>query len=235
MDPKTKQRPPSGQGLVEYAIILVLAVVAVLVILQVLGVSVRDVFCTVTGGLGGGACKAQTVCSDSFSSLGSWSGGGTGWSVNNGMLCNTTNNEQRLYNNCSQGAAMPKNYSVKVDIAQLLSGNGYGIMVRQTSTNPTTGYAFQYDPGLSGFVIRKWVNGMEVNPALAYAPANNYNWFNTSRSVRVDVQGSSIKAYVDGVLVLSAVDSTYTTGGVGLRTWDSTRACFDNFSITEIR
>jgi len=50
-----------GQGVVEYGLILVLAVVVVLVVLQALGVSLQDVFCRAAGGLGGG----ERLCSHS--------------------------------------------------------------------------------------------------------------------------------------------------------------------------
>ena len=65
----------------------------------------------------------------------------------------------------------------------------------------------------------------------ASAPAGQYNWYNTPRKIQVLVQGNTYKAYIDNVLWLTATDSTYTNGGAGLRTWDSTLACFNNFSV----
>ena len=41
-----------GQGMVEYAMILVLIAVVVIVILIVLGNQVQNVFCNISGGLG---------------------------------------------------------------------------------------------------------------------------------------------------------------------------------------
>ena len=41
-----------GQGMVEYALILVLIAVVVIVVLIVLGNQVQDVFCNISGGLG---------------------------------------------------------------------------------------------------------------------------------------------------------------------------------------
>lgn len=40
-----------------------------------------------------------------------------------------------------------------------------------------------------------------------------------------------MSAYVDGELVLAAVDDIYTSGGAGLQTWSSSNVCFDNFKI----
>ena len=39
--------------------------------------------------------------------------------------------------------------------------------------------------------------------------------------------------FMDGKQVLSAKDSTYPTGGTGLRSWDSTSACLNDFSISQ--
>ena len=41
-----------GQGMVEYALILVLIAVVVIVVLMVLGNQVQNVFCNISGGLG---------------------------------------------------------------------------------------------------------------------------------------------------------------------------------------
>ncbi|HEV3233548.1 MAG TPA: Flp family type IVb pilin [Candidatus Dormibacteraeota bacterium] len=42
-----------GQGMVEYALILVLIAVVVIVVLILLGNQVKNVFCNISGGLGG--------------------------------------------------------------------------------------------------------------------------------------------------------------------------------------
>ena len=45
-------RNERGQGMVEYALILVLIAVVVIVVLIVLGNQVQNVFCNVSGGIG---------------------------------------------------------------------------------------------------------------------------------------------------------------------------------------
>ncbi len=45
-------RGEAGQGMVEYALILVLIAVVVIVVLIVLGNQVQNVFCNISGGLG---------------------------------------------------------------------------------------------------------------------------------------------------------------------------------------
>jgi pilus assembly protein Flp/PilA len=43
-----------GQGMVEYALILVLIAVVVIIVLVLLGNQVKNIFCNISGGLGGG-------------------------------------------------------------------------------------------------------------------------------------------------------------------------------------
>jgi pilus assembly protein Flp/PilA len=43
-----------GQGMVEYALILVLIAIVVIVVLIILGNQVRNIFCNISSGLGGG-------------------------------------------------------------------------------------------------------------------------------------------------------------------------------------
>jgi pilus assembly protein Flp/PilA len=43
-----------GQGMVEYALILVLIAIVVIVVLIILGNQVKNVFCNISSGMGGG-------------------------------------------------------------------------------------------------------------------------------------------------------------------------------------
>jgi hypothetical protein len=125
-------------------------------------------------------------------------------------------------------------YVVHLRVATLLEGNGYGVMFRmQNYTNSPSGYGFQYDPGLKAFVFRKWVNGKE-SVISSYKPGNDYEWHNVSRDVKVVVKGTRMEAYIDDELVLTATDDSYSSGGVGLRTWYGSSACFDDFEITSV-
>ena len=48
----TDRQRTVGQGMVEYALILVLIAVVVIVVLIILGNQVQNVFCNISGGLG---------------------------------------------------------------------------------------------------------------------------------------------------------------------------------------
>jgi Flp pilus assembly pilin Flp len=231
IQPDRKER---AQGLIEYALLLALLAVTLLVVLRALGINLQDAYCKVVKGVGGGGGSCtRSYCSDTFDSTGGWPAS-SGWSMQNGKLCNAQAGEQRTINSCSQAGKMPENYRITATGASLTAGNGYGIIFRQSKTTPFESYVFQYDPGLNGFCFRKWVNGNELG-CLAFSPAPaGFNWNSPNRNIQVEVNNNVFNAYVDGKLVLTAKDPTYSSGGVGFRTWDSTKVCFDEFSISPL-
>ena len=220
---------PLGQAIIEYGLVLALLVIVVIVVLARYGINLRDSYCAVVSGLGGDYCKHY--CEDDFNDDKGWSQlNKNSWTISNGQMCNKNPNEQRVYNSCSSQNKLT-DYSVNLKNTQLMQGNGYGVFVRMASTAPTNGIVFQYDPGLNGFVFRKWVNGWEVNPALAFKAMPGYKWYDKPHDITVKVQGNTYTAYVDGAAVLSATDNTYSSGSVGLRTWDSTKMCTGGMSV----
>jgi hypothetical protein len=229
-----KKSRSAGQGMIEYAVILILAVVAVLLVLKLTGTSASNLYCRLISMFNGQTC-AQTYCQDSFSNLSGSQMYQGAWSTSTGKLCSPANGGVIL-NKCSMASTTPSDYTVSLDNAALTSGNGYGIYFRTTNTGSgLNGYAFQYDPGASGFVMRKWVNGLEItSPTLARvaAPAG-YNWYGSAHTLSVKVVGNTFTGYVDGVAVVTATDNTYTSGGTGIRTWDSTVLCVKGLIVTK--
>jgi len=124
-------------------------------------------------------------------------------------------------------------YTVNIDKANLIRGNGYGVWFRAQDYDRPEGCIFQYDPGYRGgsFLFRKWVNGHELRP-FAVQRSLGFDWHGDDHDVQVVAEGNTFTAYVNGEPVLTASDDTYTEGGVGLRTWDRTQVCFDDFTIT---
>ncbi len=226
-----------GQGLVEYSILIALIAVGIILALQLYGISVYDAYCYAADKISGGqACEPTQLCLDDFSTdLSGWTVlQGVPGSIEDGAYCPSS--YTRLLNTCST-ASGTDDYSVTLSGSDLTSGSGYGVAFRAEDT-PTgmTGYVFQYDPGYypGSFIFRKWVNGKELSTPIAVAPAPGYSWYNTPRDIQVVVEGDTFTAYVDGVAVLTATDSTYTSGGAGIRTWDSTKVCFDQFEMNSI-
>jgi hypothetical protein len=127
-------------------------------------------------------------------------------------------------------------YTAQVGKGAVNEGNGYGIYFRASNSGDgINGYAFQYDPGKNSFVIRKWVNGREIYPSVAEKAMPGYNWHGSAHDLSVKVIGNTFTGMVDGQAVITGRDSTYTSGGAGIRTWDEhTKFCMDSFSVNPI-
>lgn len=230
----------NGQGLVEYGLLLALIVVGLILALSLGGVSLSDLYCTVASGIGGGeSCNEQKMyCQDSFDGdLNAWQPLNNTVSLNDGQMC--FGSGLQAMNKCSM--KLPESdYVIKMDDVSLSTGMGYGVFFRSTvDGNGLDGYSFQYDPGWTSskypngaFLIRQWVDGREVwNPiAVASMGADVYN---TPHDFEINVTGNTYTVFMDGKEVISTTDDTYTTGGTGIRSWDSTSACLGDFSVFE--
>ncbi len=224
-----------GQGLVEYALLIALIVIGTVLVLQLTGVRLSDVYCRAASAFtGDDVCGGvEYACEDNFNAgLDDWIKSQGTWSSRDERVC--VSGGGIMFNKCSTDLN-PRDYTIYVSGAHLTKGNGYGVFFRTTLTNDGrfNGYTFQYDPGYGGgaFILRKWVNGREL-PPFAVAPAKGYDWYSTPRNVKVVVQGSQFTVYVDDKLVLKGQDSSYTQGGTGLRSWDASQVCVDNFRIS---
>ncbi|MBP1468018.1 DUF1080 domain-containing protein [Candidatus Chloroploca sp. M-50] len=235
----------SGQSLVELGALLALVSLTAILGLSMIGVNVGSVFdtvaCQIAKALGDDEqCEeiSNLLFHDSFDNLDAWYKEYGNWQLKDGQLC--VNGSGRIFRPVEED-----NYRIRIDQAMLTSGPGHGVFFRATNFDARTkvnGYTFQYDKVLKAFVIRKWINGNEVYdpPHVARAPApDNYAWHNTNRQIELEVKGNTFTAYVDGVQVLSASDDTYSSGGIGFRTWNhtsesTTDACFDDVSVTAL-
>lgn len=231
----------SGQGITEYALILTLIALVSVIGLSVLATGAKKSYEDVLAASNvstPGPNDPKEYCKADMTGVEDWDLQGNrskSWMSNDGKLCmKNDGGNNYAYNNCSRDS-MPTNndYVVRLDGANLISGNGYGIMLRmQDYSDKPNGYSFQYDPGKGYLVFKKWENGKESDIAKARPPGHpKFDWHDVPRDVVVEMKGTTMSAYVDGELVLAAVDDTYTSGGAGLRTWYSSNVCFDNFKI----
>jgi hypothetical protein len=123
-------------------------------------------------------------------------------------------------------------YVINLNGVTLKQGNGYGVYFRSALTSSgINGYVFQYDPGAgNALLIRHWINGREVMTPLARVSINS-TIYNVPHDFKIVIKGNVFTVFMDGVQVMTAQDSVYPTGGAGLRSWDSTSGCFNDFSI----
>lgn len=227
----------TGQGVVEYALIVLLVALVIIVALQVQGITIAEVFCRVSDGItGGDTCRQTAVCSDSFSSdEGNWSTAKGDYDIRDDQLCLSGN--AMIFNQCSEEME-PEDYVIIVEGATLFEGPGYGIYFRASNTTPDrygytyqNGYTFQYDPGYGGFVFEKWVRGNHIYPQLAKVRNREYDFYHQPREIKIVVKGNTFSAYVDDELVLTATDDAFPEGDVGLRSYGTTQVCMDNFRV----
>lgn len=217
-----------GQGLVEYTLVIVLVVIIVITILQLTGTSVKGLFCKAVNGLGSHPAFCSTsLFEDDFNNLNQWTIASGKWTIKDGKLCGS--GDGRIY------AKVPDatDYVITLNGAKLDSGNGYGLYFRATNFAKVNGYNFQYDPGASGFLFREWYQGNEF-AATSFVKKTNYDFYSQPHDIKVVVQGNTFTTYVDNVKVHQVTDPTYTEGGIGLRTWDSTSACFDSVQVNPL-
>jgi len=222
----------TGQGVTEYALLLVLIVGGLILIVNLTGTSITDLYCQAANGISGGrACGQEIYCQDDFT------GDGSGWqnlsglpSFQNGQMC--VSGYMQIMNKCST-QKKHSDYTINLNGVTLTQGNGYGIYFRSILTERgLDGYAFQYDPGAGNILlIRRWINGREVMTPIGKFPITT-SIYNTPHDFKIVVKDETFTVFMDGEQVITAEDKTYPTGGVGLRSWDSTTACIDDFSIT---
>ncbi|HEY74514.1 MAG: hypothetical protein DRJ03_07775 [Chloroflexi bacterium] len=227
---KSKYLDSKGQSLAEYSLLIALLLAACMLILAALGISIWDIYCIVARGLGfGGSCAHYFY--DDFADLDAWDIAWGDWTTDGEQMCGGPG-EGRIFTEIPAD-----DYAVTINSATLRQGNGYGVYFRVTDTPRFDGYSFQYDPGYRGgaFIFRKWVNGRELWPPFAQTRARGYDWWETPRDIKVVADGNTFTASVDGQPILTASDDTYSEGGIGLRTWDRTVACFDSISVDAVR
>jgi fructan beta-fructosidase len=155
---------------------------------------------------------------------------GKGWQIENNRYCTAgRGGEHRTL----AGDTGWTDYTVSTQ-AELKKGKGFGLYFRATGNKKLNAYIFQYDPGYGrgAFLFRQVINGRERSPfARSWAP-KEYQWYNQARTISVRVTGNTFTAYIDGNQVLQGTHSDYTQGQIGLRTWSSSQACFDDITVT---
>lgn len=111
-----------------------------------------------------------------------------------------------------------RDYTVSADFKRL-SGGETALLARMTSA---TQY-YQLVAKAGTVEINANNNGAWTTVATANYTFNNNQWYN----LKLELNGSSLKGYVNGALVLQGTDTTFSQGAVALKNYNST-AEFDN-------
>jgi glycosyl hydrolase family 43 len=175
------------------------------------------------------------------SPLGPWSGAATQspWTIANGAL-HVTGGEIGV----SAAGATWTDYTFAADVTPLQTATQNGVSYAQAGlvarmSDAGSGYAFLLSnypytsPAKTGYIaFVKFSNGspVSVQPvALPFAVTGG-----TAYHVAITVSGSTISAAVNGTVVDTVTDASYTEGKVGFREFgaNNEQAIFDNVSVT---
>jgi hypothetical protein len=171
--------------------------------------------------------STSTVTTD-FSYSQAWAGANT-WTVTDDVVSSDGNNGFLLDD------TVYENVTITVD-ATLSSGNGYGIVYNATKTGNSfpDGYAFQFDPGLGNkFVIRLYQDGKESvigSVSMSDIFGSSFD-LSAEHQISITVVDNNHTISVDGQVVLSLYNDTYSSGSVGYRTWSGSDATFSNLTV----
>ncbi|MGC8879218.1 MAG: hypothetical protein ACP5R2_08335 [Anaerolineae bacterium] len=250
MEQKAKGHHPShytGQGIIEYALILALLAAVAVLALSAMGVSLQNVLSEVVSALGGLGVEQPPSCEVFYQSqfdrgINEW------YQLKKGLWSGKWHNIAGKMVGDPLAAALLKpvnqaDYVVTAESIELKkirdSYQGFALIFRAPAlAGDLEGYMFEFekknaaDAGLMYF--SKWVHGYQVFPPLASAavPAD-FNW-NNVQQMRITVRGDVFTAFINGREVLRVRDATYTQGYVGMAVNYGSRAAVGNFSVTSI-
>lgn len=199
---------------------------------QVCGRAVRWLGVGLAIGLAPASAGAQTLLSDTFED-----GNANGWTVSGGTWSVVTDGSQ-AYRQSNTGSSDSRtwtgssgwtNYSVQVRVKPL-SWNGsnrfVALLARRQSA---TSYYYVTLRSSNLLELKKLVSGSVVTLASRSFTVATGTWY----TLRLDVNGSSLAAYVNGAQQLTATDTQYTAGDAGVATYFGT-ASFDDFLVTGV-
>lgn len=130
----------------------------------------------------------------------------------------------------SAGSTSWKDYSVqsKVKLDTFNTGNRVYLAARYVDGNNYYGASFYNNNG-GTLEIRKKVNASSSTLVSKSYAITTGTWYD----VKLVVEGTSIRLYVNGVLQLSATDSSLSTGAIGLITQGGAMAKFDDITVND--
>ncbi len=155
-----------------------------------------------------------------------------GWSASGGTWA--VDSSTKTYRQTSTGSSttsralrteVSPNQSIQADVCPLnfVSSSG-SVILYGRYTDTTHAYFMTLAP--TGNVALKRVNGGS-STVIAGPVATPLGAVNEWSVLKLEIQGSAIRGYVNGVLTVQATDTTLTTGTAGVGTYGTT-AAFDN-------
>lgn len=234
-----------GQGIVEYALIMVLISLVTIGGMSAAGVSIRDVYQDVVDAFNGsGTTQAlRNFYADTFDvdgDLSNWTQArwnsyyGGRWRAQDGKLKSDRFAAAFLDDFGQDDYTLTATGVVFDNQKQVWQG---GLLYFRTDPVAEEGYVFEIEKRNRGqdaqIYFRKWSNGYQLDPPLASAPIPAGYDFENPTDIQVQVSGDTFTAFMDGEEVLQTSDSTYSSGTVGLASNWGSRMEVDDISIDE--
>ena len=158
------------------------------------------------------------------------------WKIGNGVLIPVTVGENRALFGGTDGT----DYTIEINAAYL-GGNakhsGYGIYYRASKNVNISGYVFQFDPGKGNlFILRKVTNGQESGIIKQVSMIDSMGEkfdITKAHDVKIVLTGQNQVISIDGVEILSFSDMKYSSGYVGVRSWNDSIVNFFEVKVTK--
>lgn len=219
-----------GQGLVEYALVVLLIGLVASLSLRATGKSTREIYCDAISGLGGQGCSCTSTF-DEPSEIDEWSGSQKEeyLSIENGKVCNS-GPKKTFLNPCSLDIGSA-NFTAEISDVSIektgIGNTGFDFMFR--SQDNKNGYHFTYNS--RAHIVRFWkrVDGKWIQLNSTKVPKE---WSEEPElDFEVKVNGDTFSAHKDGELVLQATDDAYAKGVYGLRNKPGSKTCVGGISL----
>jgi len=157
------------------------------------------------------------------------------WQVLDGILSPAKPGEDRAILPGTSGTDYDIQLSATLTSAKPGS-SGYGIYYRATESADISGYCFQYDPGAGNrFVVKKVTNGKESTSfqmvSMSKVMGSGFDMA-ASHDIEISVAGDNHVITVDGIKVMDFNDSTFTSGSVGVRSWNDSKVQISDINVT---
>lgn len=224
-----------GQGLVEYALIILFIAIALVISLNLMGISLSDVYQRVLAGLSG----EDLVCSSLAQAGNNWD------ALQDGFWRGGIKSGQGQYRVCQLCGGLLPGFSgsdYQIDLTgtslknELPAWNGYGVAFRADyNKKGLSGYTFEIEKAnknrTTQIYFSKWVNGKQIKPPLSVLELSSDIDWNTPPNISVKAEGDQFTAYMNGKEVLRAKDNTYARGKAGVISNLGTTLFFNGFNI----
>jgi Flp pilus assembly pilin Flp len=241
-----------GQGLVEYALILVAVALVAVLALALTGNTLESTYCSIAEAIGMADCEGDSIgdgggpggggedesaegCSFGFESeadLKGWTGAGSDaymFLENGGMCMRSDGNERAFLHPCavkgSSGDFTVRANGVTVDRE---TGGNVGVDILFRSKDENNGYRFSYQATSEQVRFWKVVEGKHIQLSSTRLPRELQG---KQLDFRIEVTGDVFTAYVGDTVVLKASDSMFTEGQVGFYNHKGAKTCIGDFSV----